>query len=64
MKFPPNQVGDNGQRYEIWAVQNDGEETRIGWSNNRAAYTRAVELHPGLKGRRVVDREAAEEEGE
>ena len=64
MTFTPDQVGDEGQRYEIWAVQNDGEEIRIGWSNDPNAYTLAVKFHPGLKGRRIVDREAAEAGGE
>ena len=56
-------IGDKGQRYEIRAIQNDGEEVRIGWSDDPEGFARAVKLHPGLKGRRVIDREAAEAGG-
>ena len=57
MTLPPERIGDNsGHRYEIRALDADGEEFVVGWSNNWNAFIRGIDAHPSWHSRRVFDR--------
>ena len=60
------ETGDRGQRYEVqvkWkdpsAHNNQEDWEAVGWTykSNGGALFRAIGLHPGVKERRVFDRE-------
>ena len=50
------EVGDRGQRYEIWCDDENGQPMQMGWANKPDAMKRAVELHPCWSNHRAVDR--------
>lgn len=55
-------VGDEGQRYEVRATNNEGEEITIGWTPDKDGqpFIRMVSRWPGYNNPRVIDREADE----
>lgn len=64
MSFPPDKVGDKGQRYEIRVRDPEtGEDFVIGWGNKSTSFIEAIAAHPGWrrKIRVVIDRKTGEE---
>lgn len=63
MTLPPGKIGDHRwRRYEIRARDGDGNTLVLGWSDDPDAFREAIELHPSLHDRKVIDRAAAEAE--
>ena len=56
-------VGDEGQRYEIWCDDGDGNPLLLGWSNNMYSLALMVSKHPIWTNHRAVDRHNAKTEG-
>ena len=56
MTLPPNRIGDKGRRYEIRCKDINDNDVLIGWSDSPTAFQVAIDKHPGLHSRYVVDR--------
>jgi len=56
MTLPPESICDKGRRYEIHCKDNDGKDVVVGWSDSSEAFQAAINMHPGLHSRYVVDR--------
>ena len=57
MTLPPEKLGDKGQRYEIRAQDEDGQEFVVGWGETPDAWEAAIAAHPSWHSRRVIDRQ-------
>lgn len=53
-------AGDEGQRFEVRALDGGGEEFVVGWTNRAdgSDLVRVVKLHPVWHSPRVIDRVA------
>lgn len=54
----PTQSNDQGQRYEVWAINAAGDKIRIGWTNQASGggVVDVVLRHPTLHSPEVIDR--------
>lgn len=57
---PHTKVGDRGQRYEVHCTDCNGDDLRIGWTNDPTGggLVEAVNLHPSWHTPVVIDRHA------
>jgi hypothetical protein len=54
------EVGDNGQRYEVRFVDENGAEKVMGWSESYPQnYVDAINVHPVWHSPKVIDRKPA-----
>ncbi len=57
MTFPPERIGDKGQRYEVQGLRRDGTWQTVGWAETDApVFADAVILDPKYIDVRVIDR--------
>ena len=48
-----NEIGDQGQRYEIW-YDLDKKPFHLGWSNDMNAFANVVKAHPAMDNYRRI----------
>ncbi len=63
MTFPPEKIGDKGQRYEIRAYTSRGRIFTVGYSPTPDGFKEVIEVHPDWRGHHAIDRGEKKDEG-